>query len=139
VEDSTSSLSKLRIATKNTSSSWEGGSLKTRQSIEATARLQQDTKPSSFHVRPLQSVQQGQDERVEEAKQPETTFPVQTVGDLQAEPSAFARVLLPSYDSAIPFASNAPTSSAEPDVSFDFKKPSPDDVVLKAQTFKGPR
>ena len=143
VEDSASSLDKLKIAMRTTSDSPKARPLQPRRSLGSNPQPKQDLEDSSssFGRNSLHSSEPAEDtKRAESVNQPGHPLSSQSVADLWATPSAFARVLMPPRDKASPFPSELSASSSRPAVSsFDFSKPSPDDVVLKAQNFKGPR
>ncbi len=138
--DPASSLSKLRIATSRTSQPLKEHPLSSRHNLQSTSRMdqRQEPTPTNDELPPLR--QQGKDKRVEDTDQPNDAQSRANAVDMRAKPSMFARTLTVSCNTVSPLSSSPPTLLPEPVVpSFDFLKPSPDDVVLKAQNFKGPR
>jgi hypothetical protein len=139
-EDSASSLEKLRIATKRVSSSLKEPTLQPRQNLESETHPKQTQECSSPNTKSSQPKQQGEEKRTEDQGQPDSAQSEASFGALRAKPSLFARTLVDSGHSASYFPLEPLSSLLDPAVSFfDFSKPSPDDVVLKAQNFKGPR
>jgi hypothetical protein len=139
-EDSASSLDKLRIATKRVSASRKEPPLQPRQNLESETYLKQTQKRSSPNTKSFQPKRQGDEKRTEDQDQSDSVQFEASLGALRAKPSLFARTLVDSGHSASHFPSEPLSSLPDPAVSFfDFSKPSPDDIVLKAQNFKGPR
>ena len=140
VDDSASSLSKLRIALKQTSNSSKQRHLQPRQNLESktgSEQTQELPSPKNTFTPPKQ---QWKDRRAEDTGQLEDVQSIREVMDLRAQPSLFARTLMDVHARASNILSEPSVSLPEPFLSsFDFSKPSPDDVVLKAQNFKGPR
>ena len=138
--DSTASLDKLKTATKTTAQSLKARSLQQGKRIESNPRGEQiiDSPPVKKSIQPFERKEST--EKAEGIDEPENRLAGVNLAELWAPPSAFARILVDCRDGAPAFPSELPDSSPEPVVSaFDFSKPSPDDVVLKAQNFKGPR
>lgn len=139
-EDTASSLSKLRIATSHTLYPHKEHPLSSRHELQSTSRIDQTQEPPPKGDALPPSRQQGKDKRTEDTHRPNDAQSGANVADMRAQPSMFARTLMIACDTALPLSSRRPTSLPEPVISsFDFLKPSPDDVVLKAQNFKGPR
>lgn len=134
IEASTAGIERLRLTTKHISAS--RGSLASRPPAEAP--MPQGSKSREPDSRTAQTqaasthtfVSSGQQEYAE----------VSDISDLQGAPSAFARTLLaPKFDAFAVPSKDLPLHIFQPDLSlFNFSKPSPDDVVLKAQNWKGP-
>jgi elongation factor 1 alpha-like protein len=139
LEDSTSSLSKLRAATAHTSYPVKQRPMTTRRIPESTSILDQKPEFASPEY-PPPSIQREKNKTILKADPSEAIESVANVADLQAKPSLFARTLMVSPENALPLSPEPPTPLPEPAISsFDFLKPSPDDVVLKARNSKGPR
>ncbi|KAF7508651.1 hypothetical protein GJ744_009043 [Endocarpon pusillum] len=137
-EDTASGLSKLRIATSHTLYPHKEHPLRSRHDLQSASRIDQtqETPPKGDALPP--SRQQGKDKRTEDNHQLNGSQSGANVADMRAKPSMFARTLMISCDTALPLSSRPPTLLPEPVISsFDFLKPSPDDIVLKAQNFKG--
>lgn len=138
--DSASSLSKLRIATSHTSYPHKEYPLSFRHNLQSASRIDQPQEPSPTDDELLPPREKRKDEEIKDALRPNDAQYEADVADTRAKPSMFARTLMVSCDTASPLSSRPPTLLPEPVISsFDFLKPSPDDVVLKAQNFKGPR
>ena len=138
--DTASSLSKLRIATSHTLYPHKEHPLSSRHNLQSTSRIDQTQEPPPKGDALPPPREQRKDKRTEDSHQPNDAQSGANIADMQAKPSMFARTLMVSCDAAWPLSSRPPTLLPEPVISsFDFLKPSPDDVVLKAQNFKGPR
>jgi hypothetical protein len=139
-EDSASSLDKIRIATKRASASLKEPPLRLRQNLESETYLKQAQNFFSPEAESFPPKQQGEEKRTEDQDRPDGVQFEASSGNLRAKPSLFARTLVDGGYSASHFPPEPLASSPDPAVSFfDFSKPSPDDIVLKAQNFKGPR
>lgn len=133
VEASASSLSRLGITTRNQPEKTKEPPLQPHQTsnYKTLSRQTQDPSPVENRSTPL---------RPQFEDQPDSSQAVGKVDDLRAHPSLFASTLMNSRHSAS-FSLSDPSTSACGSVilPFDFSKPSPDDIVLKAQSFKGPQ
>lgn len=136
----TPSLDKLKIATKATTYSLKARSTQLDQRRESSPLPKQITEPSPIKNSIQPSQQKETIERTGSIDEPEDRLPGVSLAELRATPSTFARILVKCGDGVLSSPSELPESLPESVVSaFDFSKPSPDDVVLKAQNFKGPR
>jgi elongation factor 1 alpha-like protein len=137
-KDSTPSLDKLKIATKTTTDSLKARALQPRRRIESNPQPKEVIESSvQMSYRLLEPEDTERAARIDE---PENTLSNVDPTELRATPSAFARILMDCHDRGSSFPSQPSDFLLEPVVSaFDFSKPSPDDVVLRARNFKGPR
>ena len=140
VQGTASSVSKLRIATNQIPDPTKEHLVQTWQDSMSSILPMKIQELSSSDDTSSPPRRQVKDERAEDADQLEDSDSVGNVATLRAKPSSFARTLMESCDSAPLFPSESSPSFPNPVIScFNFLKPSPDDVVLKAQKFKGPR
>lgn len=140
VDDPASSLSKLRISTKHTPDCAKEGPLLPRQNLQPKARSRrpQELPPAENTSSPRN--QQEKTRTKDETDPPNDFQAVGDVADLRAKPSLFARILVDSHDVSSDIPSEACVFLPDSVISsFDFSKPSPDDVVLQAQSVKGLR
>jgi elongation factor 1 alpha-like protein len=141
VEDSASSLSRLRSATAHTSYPLKQRPMTLRPTPESTSTLgQKEEFPSPEYPPPTTQEDKDKNKTIPKMDLSDAIQSIAEVAELQAKPSSFARTLMVSPGNALhltpepfnPFPQRAITT-------FDFLKPSPDDMVLKAQNSKGPR
>jgi hypothetical protein len=139
-QDSASNLSKLRIRTKDAYELNKEPALKLRRSLESNARLDQPEVSLPTDNTSLSQRKDVEDKRAEDASQPDNVQPEERTVELRAEPSLFAQTLVDPCNYASIISAEQSSSLPKPVLSsFDFSKPSPDDIVLKAQSFKGPQ
>lgn len=139
-QDSVSGLSKLSIATQHTSELPSERPLQSRLNLESKPPPKQTEESFPLKTNSLPSRQIGKVNIAEDTHQPHDVTSVANVADLRAKPSLFACTLMRFCDIATPVPPESSNFSPKPVISsFDFSKPSPDDIVLKAQNFKGPR
>jgi elongation factor 1 alpha-like protein len=138
-EESVSSLSKLRAATTHTSYPLKQRPTTLRPNQESLSAVDQKQElPSPEYTPP--TIQEEKNRTLVKIDLSDVIQPVAEVADLQANPSSFARTLMISHENASHFTPEPPNPFPQHAItSFDFLKPSPDDVVLKAQNYKGPR
>lgn len=140
VENSASSMSRLRVSTKDIPETPAKGPLQPRQKLEPKTRPEQTQDPPSLEEASSSPTKSGKDEKADETFKPDHVQSAGDVADLRATPSMFARTLMDFRDSTLTFPPRPSTSLPDPVISsFDFSRPSPDEVVLRAQNSKGPR
>ena len=139
-KESASALSTLGTTTKDIRETPKESPLQSRWDMGPKTRLNQTEGRRAPEDTPSPPSQQRKDSRADGADEPDQVHPAGDVVDLRAKPSMFARTLMDFSGNALAFPSGPSPSLPEPVIpSFDFSKPSPDDVVLRAQTFKGPQ
>lgn len=140
VEDSASSLSKPRIEPKHKTSHPNGTPSRLRKNIVSGSSNKTNQEPSFSEQDPPATMEKEPRQGKDDDDERDHCALEADIGDLRAKPSSFARVLVdfPDTASSFPPKSSAPLKDSFI-TPFDFTKPSPDDVVLKAQNFKGLR
>jgi len=139
IDTTNSSLSKLRAATAHTSYPLKQHPTTPRPTPESISALSQKQEfPSPKYPPP--TIQEEKNYTTLKRDLSDVVQSVADVTDLQAKPSSFARTLMISHENSLHFTPEPPNPFPQRAITFfDFLKPSPDDMVLKAQNFKGPR
>lgn len=140
VEASGSSLSRLGITMTNQLEMTKDPPLQPHQNSNHRTISRQTQDPPSVENRPTSSPSRLEYQRIDNNDQPDTSQAVGKLDDLQAHPSLFASTLIGFRHSAsLSLSDPLASTSGCVILPFDFSKPSPDEVVLKAQGLKGPR
>jgi elongation factor 1 alpha-like protein len=140
VGDFVSSLRKLRDTTRNDPDSPKGRSLQPLQDFGFSSPREHSQRRDSLKQILSSPKQEENNRRSENVDAREQSQFEEDLADLRAKPSSFAQTLTECQDQASFFPLESSTFPNGPLVSpFDFTKPSPDDVVLKAQNCKGPQ